>query len=497
MKPLNFVFFDTVLENFGIEILSSVLKINGYNVFTIIEPSDSNNFSIENYNEYRINRAVMKIMECQPDVVGFSAFTETYQVYRRIAEKIKKINNKIIILFGGVHTTLVKDAVLNDEFVDFAIIGEAEEALIEFLEELRNNKDYKKIRNLCYREGSHIRVNPCRPYIRDLDSLPFMDKSAYLKENVYLRKRYSTIATRGCFWRCTFCSNNALHEIYSFEKNHVRFRSPENVIQELLEAKRKHDYDSVFFIDDIFTFNRDWLQRFSGLYKKNINLPLDCRSHPNFVTQEIADLLKEINTKQVSIGIQTADENLRKIVLKRHETNEQVAKAIKILNDHKIKVVLDHISCLPGETFKTIEYSIECYSRWGPTDVSARWLAYYPNTEIVGIAKEKGILSAKDVDDIAQGRYSDNYNTLPRFSNKKDREKYIKYHILMASIGVLPGWLIRFLVKRLYLVLPFNVIATALKMFSRLVLHRQLWTFNYFNLVIKNKVKLLFIPRKT
>ncbi len=485
-NQMKVVFYDTLLENIGVQILSSILKAKNYNVDTVYVPESTDPFNFMRDYDNKLTGAIDDIMELKPDIVGFSVYTHNYQFYRNIAMEIKRLDPSIIILFGGIHVTLSKSLVLEDDFVDFAIAGEAEEAIVELLEEIQNGKNYENVKNLCYRKNGVIKSQPCRPYIRDLDTLPFPDKEVYINKNPFLRVRYHISASRGCPFACTFCSNNVLHEMYSSEKNHNRFRSPANVIAELKEAKRKYNIKSVFFIDELFTFNNSWLEEFAKLYRSEINLPSDCITHPSFINHETASLLKRINTQVVAMGVQIADEKFRKSTLKRKESNVRIANSIKFLKDQGIKVAIDHIFGLPGETMEMVANSVKYYSYWKPTYVTLNWLAYYPNTDITKFAVKEGNLLKENINDIKRGKHWVNYDKLPR----KRKRMYLRYKLLMISTGLLPGWIIRFLLNNIYLVLPSNLLAESIHLSSRLLFQRKPWAFDYLKLIIKDRLTL-------
>ncbi len=480
---MKFVFFDWSVDNIGVQILTSVLKNSGYEVEVIYEPGDFDPFHIKNDHKNKIDEYVDEIIQRLPDAVGFSVYTHNYLLYRQVAEKIKQRNKNIVIVFGGIHTTLTKHRILEDDFVDFAIIGEGEEALVELLQEIENEQHYHKIKNLCFREDNHIVIQPCRPYLHDLDTLPIPDKSAYIAKNNFLKIRYQLTASRGCPFACTYCSNESLHKLYSFEKNHVRFRSPENVIAEIKDAVTCFDSKIIYFVDEVFTFDYKWLQQFAVLYKE-IGLPIECITHPAYITPEKADLLKKLNTETVCIGIQTADEEIRKKVLNRYEANARITQSIRILQERGIKVAIDHIFALPGETYESIEYSIDSYSLWGPTYISMHWLAYYPGLGIGGIARGLGILSDNDIETIAKGRYLNNIQKLPA----REQVRYKKYQNLMNCIGVLPGFLIRFGARNLELVWSNHLVSIIAQLFSRFIIHRKSWAFAYGLLLFKKKI---------
>ena len=204
---------------------------------------------------------------------------------------------------------------------------------MEELNEYYNGKQYNQVDSLCYKRNNQILSNPIAPYLttKYLDALPFPDKDVYLRSNEYAKLRYLITTSRGCIFNCTYCANNVFKNVYKHEKHHFRRRSPEAIINELLEAKKRYNIKCVWFMDDLFTYDPDWLNKFSILYKEKIRLPAEGNTHPALISEEIADMLKEMNMKVVALGIQTADEQYRKKYLRRSESNETVQNSVKIL----------------------------------------------------------------------------------------------------------------------------------------------------------------------
>ncbi|MBF0118033.1 MAG: B12-binding domain-containing radical SAM protein [Desulfobacterales bacterium] len=471
---MNIVFYDISYENVGLQILAAILRRNNYPVTIIYKPIDTFNFMKGFSSKHSIDKAVEQILNHKPDIVGFSLFSFTYPVYREISRKIKLLNNKIIVLFGGIHATLSGKQIMEDDFVDFMIMGEAEDAILELLDSLQAKKDHHQIKNLCYRENGNIYVNPLRPYIRNLDRLPIPDKSEYYKKHPFLGIRYHIMATRGCFFRCTYCSNNALQKRYNFEKNHIRYRTPDHVIKELIIAKEKYHPKTIYFIDDLFTSNKEWLTEFSFYYHKKINIPVECLTHPIFITDEIADLLKIMDTRIVGLGIQTADEYLRKTILNRHELNKDVQNAIQILKEKKIMVSIDHIFGFPGETKESIIHSIKTYSNWNPKAISINWFECLPNTDIIYIALDKYGKSAESFDE-------------------KNKKKYIKYELLMNLIGLIPGRMVQYFANNIKMFPASRFMLIFLYAFSHVFLIRRPWVMAFILQMIKNKFNSSYI----
>ena len=141
-------------ENIGIEYLSSYLKSKGHKTRLLFDPAVfSGNQLIDNKLLAKIfsvdELIVKKAILYKPDIIAFSTFTGNYQWCLKMANDIKK-QSTIPIVFGGVHTTAVPQEVLKNSCVDYVMIGEAEEALIELMENLgrKNKKNLLKMPNL-------------------------------------------------------------------------------------------------------------------------------------------------------------------------------------------------------------------------------------------------------------------------------------------------------------------------------------------------------------
>lgn len=416
-------------ENLGIEYLSSYLKSKGHETHLLFDPAifsghlvfDSKLLSKLFYVDDKI---VKQAIELKPDIIAFSTFTGNYRWCLSIAEKIKKISN-IPIIFGGVHASAVPKEVLSNAFVDYVIVGEAEEALLELTE---NKLEYKDIKNLGYRDGDKIMINPPREYIKDLNALPFPDKEMFYDKVPLFQKSYLVLTSRGCPFNCTYCSNNMMHSLYCNEKNHLRIRTPKNVIEELKWAKSKFNIKLVSFVDDVFTSSKTWLEEFIPLYKSEIGIPFFCSVHPNTITKEIAHLLKLGGCWCATMGVQSASERIRKDIFNRNCSNKKMLEAISFIKQEGIIISLDNIFGAPTETEEDLLCGLKFYDEAKADRIITFWLTYYPTTKIVEIAKQNGNLTDKDIDNIYKGNVGFTHSG---GSLSKDKKKiYLKYGLI-------------------------------------------------------------------
>lgn len=436
LKDMKILFIYNGAENIGIEYLSSYLKSKGHKTRLLFDPAVfSGNQLIDNKFLAKIfsvdELIVKKAILYKPDLIAFSTFTGNYQWCLKMANDLKK-QSTIPIVFGGVHTTAVPQEVLKNSCVDYVIIGEAEEALIELMENLgrKNKKNLLKMPNLGYRIGEKIVINSPRPYIRDLNSLPFPDKSLFYDKVPLLQHNYLVITSRGCPFDCTYCSNNMSHALYCNEVNHLRRRNPQNVIEELKWAKKKYNIKLVSFIDDVFTSSKKWLEEFIPLYKKEIGIPFFCSVHPNTVSEDIVNLLKSGGCWFITMGVQSASERIRKDIFHRHCSNSKMLESVSYIKKAGIIISLDNIFGAPTEKEKDLKMGLDFYNQAKPDRLITFWLTYYPNTQIIETAKKHHYLSDKDIDDINNGKTGFAHGGGSSF-NKKKRALYLKYELLL------------------------------------------------------------------
>ena len=416
----------------GIEYLSSVLKKEGYKVDLILDLKTENDFK---------KRLYKRIKSFEPDFVCFSVMTDNYLWACDIARAVNEMTDALII-FGGIQVTSCPEEVLGNDFVDYIIIGEGEGAIKEIVDDKVIDK--LCIPNVWVKLGDDIIKNPVRPLIRDLDSLPHPDKEIFIKEAPHFQEVYRCLTSRGCPFGCSYCFNSYMKNLYKGDK-WLRQRSVKNVIDELELIKRRGTYKQIFFVDDSLTSNREWLIEFLKEYKEKIDIPFKAMSHPLFIDDEVARLLKKAGCLRIQIGAQTPNEKIRSEICKRHEKNETILKAVNHLKDHKIMVNIDHIFDLPTETLEDYEEGLKFYIDLKPQKYTSFWLQYFPNTEIVDVGRAHGGIDEEALKLTRKGNisYSTNSGT-----KKETHKELMAISRFMNWIPLLPKSVSRYILKK-------------------------------------------------
>lgn len=448
------VFVYPAFENLGIEYLSAVARQAGHSTALAFDPC----LFDDQFTDLpllaplfdRARQVIDRVVALDPEIVCFSLVSDRYWWFLDRAREIKRRLPNVPIIAGGIHVTSVPDVVLEQDCCDFVVTGEGEDAFVEFLDCLERDRDYADVRNLGFKRGGGIHINDKRPLIDDLDTLPFPDKDLYRDTSVSSRDLYTVMASRGCPLRCTFCNNNLYHREYKGQ-SWSRTRSVDSVMAELRHAVARHQPAEVNFYDEIFALKDTWLEEFAVRYKREIGLPFMACLYPGFLQEHRIALLAEAGCVKVDIGVQAVNEAMRREIMLRKDTNEEIARGIRCLKSHGITVAAENIVSTPGEREEHLVEMARFYNELRPDILKFYWLKYYPKTEMVDVAHRLGHIDSATRDRFHRGEGGKSIATGGSLPSASARKFYTLF-VLLPFLE--PRTVDAILDKRLYRFLP-------------------------------------------
>jgi anaerobic magnesium-protoporphyrin IX monomethyl ester cyclase len=358
----------------GLGYLAAYLKREQHEVY-IYEP--------EIYNAGQ-KEIIDYLTEKKVDIVGLSCATANFYGAVRIAELVKdKLN--IPVILGGVHaSSLPTETLINYLCFDFVIIGEGEETMEELLRFMAAGRtDFQMIRGLCFKKDGQVICTEPRPYIENLDFLPYPARELVNLDNyrpqVHLDrgKRSATMITsRGCPGRCVFCA--------SFKTLGYRFRahSAEYVLGEIDHLINHYGIKHIIFVDDTFTIDRQRvIDICRGVKERNYKIDWYCFARVNTVDEELLKIMKEAGCFSLLFGIESGNQQILNNIHKGI-TLDQARRASAMANKLGFKVVSSFIFGNPGETKETIMQTINFAKELNPTIASFNRLIPYPGTDV-------------------------------------------------------------------------------------------------------------------
>ncbi len=329
------------------------------------------------------------IVEYQPDIVGISANSPMFASACVVAKIIKEIQREIVVILGGPHVSMLGKEALNCQDIDIGIKGEGEYTVVELLDAFEHGKKLNNIQGIIYRENGKIVENSSRAFIQDLDSLCYPHENApdVLKDyKKYPPKAFKNIlATRGCSYNCFFCGSR---ELWSRK---VRFRSPENVIQEI-QNLQKRGIRSFRFEDDTFGMNKKYLNDLcNALILHCPGITWVCELHVNLVDEETISLMKKAGCYTIQLGIESGNNEILK-KMRKNMTIEEAYEAAQIIKKYEIELEGFIMIGFPYETEETLDDTIEAIKKFKCDEIIYSIFTPYPGTEAFQFCKEKGLI---------------------------------------------------------------------------------------------------------
>lgn len=177
----------------------------------------------------------------EADVFCFSITSLTFAPILALIDHLKARKPNAIVVCGGVHSTLLPEKVLMQENIDFAVVGEAEFSFPALLDALDKHtvEDVKslpahELPGVWNASNGEIIDRGLSPIPHDLNAIPFLDKSLHHRINPGLTPVYSTVSFRGCFYKCSFCNDPAIREVYEQNNStYCRGRTVDSLLAEL------------------------------------------------------------------------------------------------------------------------------------------------------------------------------------------------------------------------------------------------------------------------
>ena len=327
---------------------------------------------------------VEEVRARDPQLIGFSSTTGQHKLHLQQARRIKA-ELDVPMIMGNAHATFFPEVLEEEDCLDFICRGEGDEAFVELLDALEKGSDPTGIPNIDAKVDGKVHRNPLRPFIQDLDGLPFPDRMLTRHLNDYFVEGTSHFVTgRGCPYNCSYCFNHTFRKMA--EGRYVRRRSVASVMGELEAVRRLNRPRMMNFQDDTFILNRRWLQEFAERYRAEIGLPYLCHVRADLVKEDVAEWLASSKCAIVCIGVEAGNAYLRNKVLRRNLSSEQIIRACHILRDHGIDVLTQNMVGIPHETVKTFWETLEINRACKAAVVQFNLFRPHPDTDLTQVA---------------------------------------------------------------------------------------------------------------
>lgn len=299
----------------------------------------------------------------------------------------REINPDIITVAKGGDTTMQPVERLEMcEQLDIAIVGEPELTMLEIVQ----GKELKDVKGICYREDGHIHRNEKRPFIEDLDMLPFPSRHL-IRNELYVRPDTGEVQTtiqtgRGCPAQCIYCLSSEVAGIK------LRLRSPKNVVDELEQCVTKFGIKDFFFRADTFSWDKEWvLEVCKEIIDRKLDIQWVANNRVSQMDEERLICMKKAGCWLVSFGIESGNQHILDMTNKGI-TLEQSREAVRLAKKHGLKTFLTFMIGMPWEDRDTVMQTFD-FARELDGDFFEIILPFpFPGTKYYEIAKSGGLI---------------------------------------------------------------------------------------------------------
>ncbi|MDO8669445.1 MAG: radical SAM protein [Candidatus Buchananbacteria bacterium] len=387
-KPI----IDILLINFG--------RVNKVGIFTLAGYCRSQNFKVKIIDggyesilsQFEILNQDNKILS-----VGFTATTDVIDSVSKLATAIKNINKDIFLILGGYHGTTLPEDILSKSDFDLVVVREGEITLSQILSKLKE-KIFPTQESGCYEKvNGQIIFNGYRPFITDLDILPYpaydlVDMKKYfhgIRLENELKKVVVLLISRGCPFDCVFCGSKNMWQ------RRFRIHSVDYVMGLIKWLIEKYDIEGISFLDDELVTNKKYISdlcdRFiaEGINKK---IKWSCHARVSSVDEDILIKMKKAGCILVRFGVESGSPNMLAYLKNNSVKISQSYQAVALCQKVGLPSFGSFIIGSPDETVDDIVQTIDFIQKSGLAYVDVFSMVPYPGTDIYDLAKSDHLI---------------------------------------------------------------------------------------------------------
>jgi len=377
------------------------------------------------------------ILKEEPDMVGYFALTTGLNQVFELIEKVAENRPGTIQIMGGPHITAMPQSLPLKAAA--GVIDEGEETFLQLVEIFKAfgklpSSELAKVLGIVFYDNGRLVKTGNRPAVMDLDSLPkpardLLNIKGYFSRLVIrafptkIYRSASVMTSRGCPFRCVFCQSGMYGPKF-------RFHSAGRVIEEIEELIEKYNCDHVQILDDQFLCNKPRLREIvrgiksRGLDKK---AAFFCYIRAVQLDEEVAGLLKEMNTNLVFIGFESNSDKILKYLKDNTCSAAANQRAYDLCRKYKMHVYGAFIFGSPEETMADMEETYRFMKKNPMALCEVSRLTPLPGSGIWDYALKKGVVSSNmNLEDL-KVRVRDDTLEQVWLAEKVTKEDFLKF----------------------------------------------------------------------
>lgn len=341
-------------------------------------------------------KSELDLIDFNPDIVGVSILYSTSYIFSmKMIDKAHAKWPESTIVCGGNHSTNCVKNVLSNPNVNYVVRGEGEISFTEFVRKIQNGEENPQVLGVLDRKKLKGNAEELSMLIQNLDEIPLpahrlLDLKTYRSE-----AGASIMFSRGCPFRCTFCSSHTVHG------RKVRFKSNERIFKEFQLLIEKYKFNYILIEDDLFAARKT---EFIDLSKKitALNIPLKYRMPQGLsvaiLDEDIIDAMSQMGINEAQLAIESGSPFTQKEIIKKNVSLTKAKHLIQYLRKKKFFIYVNIMFGFPGETIELIEETIDFIKT-----LDVDWIYFFhaqplPGSEMYDELVTEGVIDPENID---------------------------------------------------------------------------------------------------
>lgn len=341
--------------------------------------------------ELGIEEFARRVEKIAPDLAVLECSTPSIEYDLQSTSALKRLLPNLKTLLLGSHPTVYhREIIAENPDVDAVCRGEFDYTVRDLARAMAEGSPWEGVAGITWREGAGVRVNPDRPFIEDLDRLPFpardLVSSPFYRQGTFRGERPTTVITsRGCPFQCTYCLWPST--LYGRK---FRPRSAVNVVDELAEAITRYGVDEVYFDDDSMALDRERMLEICRLIgERGLKFEWIAQCRVDSMDEEILRAMKGAGCRYIRFGVESGSPKMLKL-MKKGITTERALETFRLARKVGIRTQAFFLFGIPGETWETVKETIEFAKKLRPGSAQFAVAIPHPGTELFRTATEQG-----------------------------------------------------------------------------------------------------------
>ncbi len=354
-------------------------------------------------SDYRSD-AVSLLASFKPDLIAVSCLSMDFRFTTDFLAYLRNYSSTPVV-FGGVHTILNADSVIESPVIDFVCTGEGEASLPLLAKALKGDLPLEAVSGIWFKRNGVVTKNSPMN-LTNLTTLSYPDFGDFDPIHFYRPfdgKRYKMLNyefSRGCPFSCSYCVNSALKDKYAGLGRYHRTKDIAQSITEMKYLINRYGFNFVRFWDENFTsFSTRVLEQYAEAYLSEVALPFLIWARVETITEAKVKILKDMGCRTFAMGIESGNQRIRQQVMNRKMSNETIVARINLVKSYGMRTSTYNIIGLPSETRANIFETIELNRQANPDSFSVSILEPYKGTPIRKMCEDAGLDPNYEIND--------------------------------------------------------------------------------------------------